>query len=149
MADITFVTAKIGGGKSLFATRVICNELATTERLISTSIPLFLDDHWMTVKRTKGLKYPAGIPSWWESPYSVQDVDDSGCPMDSKEMRIFVPGLATWCHYEIKKVVDLNKRLRILQHEEIPKFYLHLPNRDLTEENEILPGRKQIGRAHV
>ena len=42
MADITFVIAPIGGGKSLFATGELCKELRKTERYIVTNLPLVL-----------------------------------------------------------------------------------------------------------
>ena len=42
MADITFVIAPIGGGKSLFATGELCKELRKTERSIVTNLPLVL-----------------------------------------------------------------------------------------------------------
>ena len=41
MADITFVCAPIGGGKSLYATRAICMELERSERMIVTNVPIF------------------------------------------------------------------------------------------------------------
>src|ERR1700691_2196603 len=117
MADIAFVTSIIGGGKSLNGTRIVCDELENGDRMISTSLPLFLDDHWVIIKRTKNLRPPPGIPSWWESPYAIQDVDDVGRPLKSDSMRMFIFGLATWCHYEIKKPIDLNARLRLLTHD--------------------------------
>src|SRR5579859_2884107 len=44
MADITILTAHIGGGKSLYATRQICEELRRSERMIVTNVPIFLED---------------------------------------------------------------------------------------------------------
>ena len=144
MADISFITSIIGGGKSLNGTRIVCDELENGDRMISTSLPLFLDDHWVTIKRTRNLRPPPGIPDWWESPYAIQDVDELDRPLKSDSMRMFIFGLATWCHYEIKKPVDFNQRLRLLKHDEISKFYLHVPNRDLPELQETLPGRKPV-----
>jgi len=40
MSDITFITAPIGGGKSLYATIQICHELERTERKVVTNVPL-------------------------------------------------------------------------------------------------------------
>jgi len=44
MADITAISAGIGGGKSLFATIQICNELEKSERFIVTNVPLKLPE---------------------------------------------------------------------------------------------------------
>ena len=44
MSEIAFVTAPIGGGKSLFGARTICEELATTDRLVVTNLPMWLGD---------------------------------------------------------------------------------------------------------
>lgn len=44
MADITFICAPIGGGKSLYATRAICTELQRSERMIVTNVPVFDKD---------------------------------------------------------------------------------------------------------
>jgi hypothetical protein len=43
MADIVFVVAPIGGGKSLYACRAICEELGRTDRDIVTNLPLFIE----------------------------------------------------------------------------------------------------------
>jgi len=44
MADITAISAGIGGGKSLFATIKVCEELEKTERFIVTNLPLKLPE---------------------------------------------------------------------------------------------------------
>ncbi len=43
MADIVFVSAVIGGGKSLYATRCILEELRRSNRMIVTNVPLRMD----------------------------------------------------------------------------------------------------------
>lgn len=43
MADITWVTAEIGGGKSLFAVRTNCKELRNSERAIVNNLPWELE----------------------------------------------------------------------------------------------------------
>jgi hypothetical protein len=138
MPDNTFITAFIGGGKSRCAVGFVCTELEQTERLISTSLPIFVDDHWHRIPRGKGrIHIPPQLPSWWLPEVQLREVPDKP---DSLEVWMF--GLETWCHNEVKKPVDLNKRLRLLKHEEISKFYLHLPNKDLPEVTTALPGRK-------
>ena len=138
MPDNTFITAKIGGGKSRCAVGFVCEELEKSERLISTSLPLFLDDHWHQIPRGRGrIRIPPEIPSWWLPDVQIREVPDH---KDSLE--IWMYGLETWCHNMIDKPVDLNKRLRLLKHEEIPRFYLHLPNYDLPEVTTTMPGRK-------
>lgn len=139
MADNIFITAFIGGGKSLLGVHMVCNELNNSERAISTSLPFFLDDHWHRVPLVSRHKLPPGLPSWWLPEARTRAVEGS-----KTEMEVWAPGLATWCHYEIEKPVNLNERLRILKHEEVPRFYLHLPNRDLPEVEHRLPGRKPI-----
>jgi Zonular occludens toxin (Zot) len=140
LADNTFITAAIGGGKSLLATRVICNELAESERFLSVSVPLYFDDHWYRMARPKGsFKYPPDIPSWWLPELRTRDIEHR-----PHEVDIWVFGLATWCHYEIEKPVDVLARVRLLAHEEVSKFYLHLPGRDLPELTESIPGRKPV-----
>jgi len=44
MSDIRFITAPIGGGKTLWATIQICKELEKTERFIVTNVPLRLPE---------------------------------------------------------------------------------------------------------
>lgn len=44
MADIRFIYAPIGGGKTLFSVMEICKELERSERFIVTNIPLILAD---------------------------------------------------------------------------------------------------------
>lgn len=139
MSDINFITSQIGAGKSLLATRVICSQLEDGERMISTSIPLYIEDHWHRVRLAKRSKLLDGIPSWWHDQFEIRDV-----PGRPKELELWVYGLATWCHYEIKKSVDLTKRLRLLTHEEVFKFYLHVPLKDLSEVEEVRPGRKAV-----
>jgi hypothetical protein len=44
MADIVFVVAPIGGGKSLYGCRAICEELGRTDRDIVTNLPVFIQE---------------------------------------------------------------------------------------------------------
>jgi hypothetical protein len=46
MADVTWVTAGIGGGKSLFAVRSGCRELRHGERMLVNNIPWEIDKLW-------------------------------------------------------------------------------------------------------
>ncbi|HEX3799686.1 MAG TPA: zonular occludens toxin domain-containing protein [Verrucomicrobiae bacterium] len=43
MADITFISASIGGGKSLFATRAACEEMARSNRFVVTNLPIYTE----------------------------------------------------------------------------------------------------------
>ena len=90
MADITFIIAPIGGGKSLYSTRAICLELQRTDRMIVTNVPIF-----------------------------------------TGEAREGMMTIEEWAHEYVDRPVDLRKRFRLLNREEVFEFWRHLPGRTL------------------
>jgi len=90
MSEISFLYAPIGGGKSLFASRAVAEELRKGERMIVTNLPMWYDD----------------------------------APKDHLS-------LAEWCHKYAQSPVDVRKRVRLLQRDEVFDFWLHYPGFDL------------------
>ncbi len=141
MADITFVVAPIGGGKSLYATRAICKELARSDRMIVTNVPIFLDSapegkmtlqEWAhqyirepvdVAKRVRRLTHEETFEFWRYLP--------AGITLPEKERKR--PG-----SHESEIVPDLEYRVSLMQQGLIPhgafilidEVHLHFAARD-------------------
>jgi len=106
MADIVFVIAPIGGGKSWYSTRALCLELERSERNVVTNLPLYIETA------------PPGQMT-----------------------------LQEWCQKYVAKPVDVRKRVRVLDRDEVFEYWRYLPGRnianverpDATGKGEIVP----------
>ena len=101
MADITFIIAPIGGGKSLYSTRAICLELQRTDRMIVTNVPIF-----------------------------------------TGEARDGMMTIEEWAHEYVDRPIDIRKRFRLLEREEVFEFWRHLPGRSLENVTRARPGNE-------
>lgn len=122
MADITFVSAPIGGGKSYWATRSILSELATTERQIVTNVPLWLTQRPDDCEELR-VSWFWRLMAWlgfWVLPEPVE-----------KYMTV-----QEWCQKYVDHPVDVAKRVRILSKKEMRRFWLYLPNGKKLDERE-------------
>lgn len=115
MADITFVTAPIGGGKSLYGTMLVCEELEKSDRFIVTNIPLILNLSSDPV-RLKSLVKLLRQKS------------------DSKDEREIYWTIQEYCDVFIKRPIDISKRLIWLTPEQSREFFLYLPTGGLSVE---------------
>ena len=100
MADITFVIAPIGGGKSLYGTRSVCKELQRTERKIVTNLPVNI-----------------------------------------KEAREGFITVGEWAHKYVTRPVDIQKRVRVLEFQEVFEFWRFLPEMTLDNIAQETAGR--------
>lgn len=139
MADITFGTAPIGGGKSLWGVMHICKELQKSDRLIVTNIPLIL--------------------SMVSSPERTQTLFEMLKGKAPSNKSYLYWSLQEYCQAFIERPIDITQRVVCLNEEQSREFFMYLPTGGVTTDlemfrNEADPEKKCSGyklnrRPHV
>lgn len=116
MASIRFITAPIGGGKSLFGTMKICEELERTDRYIVTNIPLVLAI----------ADSPARQQRLFERLAALSEAKNSRKAAKFDTAPLYWT-LAEYCNAFIKRPVDVKRRVVCLTEEQTREFWRYLP----------------------
>lgn len=118
MASIRFITAPIGGGKSLFGTIQICEELQRTDRFIVTNIPLVLAIV-NTPDRVKSLYEMLSARSITQKRY---------------QEAITYWTIAEYCHAFIERPINVADRVICLTEDQTKEFWRYIPRGSISDE---------------
>ena len=126
MASIRFITAPIGGGKTLYSVIQICAELERTDRFIVTNVPLVLK-----------------IASEPERMSSLAELIARKVERHDRHQAFGYWTVQEYCQAFIKRPIDVQARLACLTEEQTLQFWRYLPWGKLTPE--LFEQEKQYG----
>jgi hypothetical protein len=121
MSSIRFITAPIGGGKSLFATIQICKELERTDRFIVTNVPLILQI----------TEQPQRLQRIYEQLAKLAAARSNRDQRKIEDKAKMYWTIAEYCDAFIRRPIDVSRRLCCLTEEQSRQFWRYVPTGEL------------------